>query len=157
MPQTEVSEAMNIPVFALSVRQPWAWAIIHANKPLENRSWKRWMKDWKFRGRIAIHASSGMTREEYLEAADFMAGIGVKCPPPAELVRGGVIGAVEIVDNVWESADPWFLGRGALVLAHPQPCLPIASKGQLGLFQWKPGGELREPARWMMPKPETML
>jgi hypothetical protein len=154
---------MNLPVFALSVRQPWAWAIIHAGKDMENRSWKRWMKDWKFRGRIAIHASSGMTQDEYTDAAAFMAGcepgLGVRCPPPGELIRGGIIGTVEIVDNVWDSASPWFMGPGALVLAHAQPQLPIAAKGQLGLFQWKPGGELRDPAKWMMPKPtvETLL
>lgn len=26
--------------FALSVRQPWAWAIIFAGKDIENRSWQ---------------------------------------------------------------------------------------------------------------------
>jgi len=28
----------RLPSIALSVRQPWAWAIIHAGKPVENRS-----------------------------------------------------------------------------------------------------------------------
>jgi hypothetical protein len=150
---------MKLPVFALSVRQPWAWAIIHAGKDMENRSWKRWMKDWKFRARIAIHASSGMTKDEYDAAADVINDIlpTRQCPLPHELVRGAIIGSVEIIDNVWESASPWFMGPGALVLAHPEPCLPIAAKGALGLFQWQAGGELRDPARWMMPKPEVML
>lgn len=148
---------MNLPRFALSVRQPWAWAIIYAGKPMENRSWKRWKRDWKFRARIAIHAAAGMTRDEYDDAYSFMRGIGVICPPAHELIRGAVIGSVEIVDNVWESSNPWFVGPGAFVLAHPEPCVPIAAKGALDLFEWKPGGELRDPARWMMPKPEAML
>lgn len=148
---------MILPRLALSVRQPWAWAIIYAGKDMENRGWKRWKREWKHRGRIAIHAAAGMTRDEYLEAADFMAELGVKCPTPTELVRGGIIGSVEIVDNVWSSSSRWFMGPGAFALAHPEPCLPIGSKGQLDLFKWQADRELREPARWMMPKPEPML
>lgn len=30
----------DIPHLALSVRQPWAWAIIHAGKDIENRTWQ---------------------------------------------------------------------------------------------------------------------
>ena len=25
---------------ALSIRQPWAWAILHAGKDIENRDWR---------------------------------------------------------------------------------------------------------------------
>lgn len=31
---------LDLPELALSVRQPWAWAIIHAGKDIENRSWQ---------------------------------------------------------------------------------------------------------------------
>jgi hypothetical protein len=149
---------MNLPNFALSVRQPWAWAIIHANKDMENRSWRRWKRDWKHRARVAIHASSGMTQDEFREGMETINGIlPESCPLPHELVRGAIIGTVEIIDNVWESDSPWFFGPGAFVLAHPEPCVPIPAKGALDLFQWKPGGELRDPAKWMMPKPEVML
>lgn len=30
----------DIPRLALSVRQPWPWAILHAGKDIENRSWQ---------------------------------------------------------------------------------------------------------------------
>ncbi|MEV6967602.1 hypothetical protein AB0M47_21105 [Hamadaea sp. NPDC051192] len=36
---------------ALTVRQPWAWAIAHAGKVVENRSWST-----SYRGLLAIHA-----------------------------------------------------------------------------------------------------
>jgi hypothetical protein len=36
---------------ALTVRQPWAWAIAHAGKTVENRSWST-----SYRGLLAIHA-----------------------------------------------------------------------------------------------------
>ena len=38
---------------ALSVRQPWAWAIAAAGKDVENRTWRT-----DYRGLIAIHASA---------------------------------------------------------------------------------------------------
>jgi hypothetical protein len=37
---------------ALSVRQPWAWAIIYALKNVENRGWPI-----HYRGDILIHAA----------------------------------------------------------------------------------------------------
>lgn len=36
---------------ALTVRQPWAWAIIHSGKDVENRT-----QAWSYRGPVAIHA-----------------------------------------------------------------------------------------------------
>ena len=36
----------------LSVRQPWAWAIAHGRKPVENRDWAP-----SYRGQLAIYAS----------------------------------------------------------------------------------------------------
>jgi hypothetical protein len=142
----------GFPELALSVRQPWAWAIIHAGKALENRSVAavRYMTG---RGRIAIHASKGMTREEYEEARDFMLGLGVTCQPPADLLRGGIIGSVEVTGVVSKSESPWFFGPRALVLADPQSCDFIPSVGQLGYFKWKPADAaiVPLPARWMLP------
>lgn len=37
---------------ALSVKQPWCWAIVNGPKRIENRSWNT-----AYRGQIAIHAS----------------------------------------------------------------------------------------------------
>lgn len=36
---------------ALSIRQPWAWLILHGGKDMENRSRRTHM-----RGRICVHA-----------------------------------------------------------------------------------------------------
>lgn len=150
---------MKIPDVALAVRQPWAWAIIHAGKPVENREWKRWKPAWKFRGRVAILASQGMTQAEYWHAADFMATVGVGCPSPEKLIRGAIIGHVEIIDNIWESKSPWFVGPGALVLSDPEPLLtPIPCDGKLDIFGWQPAArEVCKPGKWMLPPPEAML
>jgi hypothetical protein len=152
------SQLVAIPSIALSVRQPWAWAIIHAGKDIENRSWQAVDRGSMRRGRVAIHAAKGMTQEEYRSAAEFMASIGIVCPPPADLKRGGVIGAVEIIDIVSTSPSPWFFGPRGLVLRNAQPCAFVPAVGQLGYFSWTPADPAiePEPALWMLPKPREL-
>ncbi|MEH2033227.1 MAG: ASCH domain-containing protein [Nostoc sp.] len=60
---------------ALSVRQPWAWAIIYALKDIENRGWPI-----NYRGDILIHAAKTCTKKEYQSAREFCQGMGVIIP-----------------------------------------------------------------------------
>lgn len=121
------------PVLAISVRQPWAWAIFHALKDIENRTWKT-----AVRGVVAIHASSGMTRSEYSEFEAFrkLRGLdGLPVPAFEELTRGAILGTVEIVDCVTHSPSQWFQGCYGFVLKNPSLLSePIPFKGQLGFF-----------------------
>jgi hypothetical protein len=144
----------NLPRLALSVRQPWAWAIIHGGKDIENRTWQAVNHGLRQRGRVAIHASKGMTRDEYESASAFMLSHMVACPEPHELLRGGIIGSVEVVDVVSESGSPWFFGPRGLVLRDPQPCEFIPAVGALGYFEWKSADAsvVPPPARWMLPE-----
>ncbi len=82
---------------AITLRQPWAWAIINAGKDIENRNWKT-----HFRGKVAIHAAVGMTRHEYDRVCKYIRGVNrrIRIPAYEELERGAIIGAVEIVDCV---------------------------------------------------------
>jgi len=144
-----------LPTLALSVRQPWAWAIIHAGKNIENRGHVAITKGGMKRGRIAIHASKGMTQEEYASAYDFMRSIDVVCPPPGALIRGGIIGSVDVVDIVTRSSSRWFFGPRGLVLANTQSCEPIPCSGALGYFEWKESGAIERPLKWMLPKSDA--
>lgn len=54
-------------IMCLSIRQPWAWAILHAGKDIENRDWAT-----RFRGPFLVHAGKGCTRDEYEDAVDFI-------------------------------------------------------------------------------------
>ena len=57
------------PVRAISVRQPFAWAIIHAGKDVENRSPNARRQFQAAVGeRVLIHASKGMTADVYEHA-----------------------------------------------------------------------------------------
>ena len=146
----------DLPRLALSVRQPWAWAIIYAGKDIENRTWQAVNHGLRQRGRIAIHASKGLTREEYNDTRDFLTDMGIACPAPARLLRGGIIGSVEVVDVVTESDSRWFFGPRGLVLRDPKPCEFIPAVGALGYFEWRQGDPsiVPAPARWMLPKDE---
>lgn len=119
---------------ALSIRQPWAWLIVHGGKDIENRSWST-----GFRGRVLVHAAKGMTRREYEDALDFIVIRGIPPLPfdfPAfeHLERGGVIGSVEIADCVATTKSRWFMGPRGLVLRDPQPMPFVPFRGQLGFF-----------------------
>lgn len=158
-----MSQMQIMPALALSVRQPWAWAIIHGGKDIENRTWQAVNHGLKQRGRVAIHASKGMTRDEYEEASEFIndrlsywQGSSLRCPAPADLLRGGIIGTVEVTDVVNESKSPWFFGPRGLVLCNAEACTFIPAVGALGYFKWTQADASIVPpaARWMLPEVE---
>ncbi|MFA6019774.1 MAG: hypothetical protein WC722_05880 [Rhodospirillales bacterium] len=141
--------SLILPDIALSVRQPWAWAIVMGFKPVENRNGHSIALGRMTPGKIAIHASKGMTRDEYEEAAVFMASMGVSCPPPAALIRGAIIGGTTVTEIVTSMDSRWFFGPRGLLLANSFAVDPIPAKGELGYFKWKQGGEIDQPSPWM--------
>ena len=147
MDQTKI-----LPHFAISVRQPWAWAIIHGGRRLENRSAAA-IRHMPLAGvkTLAIHAAQGMTRGEYSAARDFMRSIGVTCPPPDELIRGAIIGVAGVGGVVSTSDDLWYFGPRAIVLSEPRSIEPIYCSGALGLFSWRAQRQIKAlaPRRWM--------
>lgn len=132
-------------MMALSIRQPWAWLIVHGGKDIENRDWRT-----NFRGRVLVHAAKGMTRDEWESA--WIHAHGTRALPTAmtmgltrdNIDRGGIIGSVEIVDCVADSASRWFFGRYGFVLRNPQPLPFTPWKGQLGFFD-VPESALTQP------------
>jgi hypothetical protein len=139
----------TIPRMALSVRQPWAWAIIYAGKDIENRSSISISLGNMKAGRIAIHAATGMKIEEYKWAAFKLAELGIRAPKPQDLVRGAIIGFVEVTGIVSTSSSPWFGGPLGLRLENPCSIRPIPARGDRGYFEWVAGGEIAKPLPWM--------
>jgi hypothetical protein len=141
---------VDLPPLALSVRQPWAWAILHAGKDIENRSSGAIRAGNMKPGRIALHAASAMTQKEYVWAVWRMAQDGVTVPAPTNLTRGAIVGTVTVVEIVDQSDSPWFGGAMGLRLSDPVALkTPIPSKGALGYFRWEKGTDLRPDAAWM--------
>jgi len=118
---------------ALSIRQPWAWLIVHAGKDIENRCWRT-----HYRGCVLVHAAKGMTRNEYQEACLYATTrCGVKpedFPAFDALERGGIIGHVVITGCVDESESPWFFGPYGFTLSNATPLPFTPCKGSLSFF-----------------------
>lgn len=118
---------------ALSIRQPWAWAITDGGKTVENRDWLRCL----YRGPLLIHASKGGTNREYADAVESIAAmradLGLPPLPVPELEllpRGFLVGVMRIV-----GVDEPVAGALGLRLADARPLEPIPCKGALGLFE----------------------
>lgn len=122
---------------AISIRQPWAWLIIHGGKDIENRSWPT-----KIRGRVYIHASKSVSKMEWDNAWKYVRQIApdiynkASCDIKSGTIeRGGIIGSIDIIDCVEHSESPWFMGQYGFVLENPAtlPFKPL--KGKLGFFK----------------------
>lgn len=144
-----MSTASTADLLALSVRQPWTHAIIHLGKPVENRG-----RRFKHRGLTLIHASAGMDVEEWADAAEFMRSFNVTPPRMEALARGGIIGAVEIVDCVEEHPSPWFTGPYGLVMAKPRAIPFIPCKGTVCPLFWRPPADVLRAARAALRLPD---
>jgi hypothetical protein len=110
---------------AISVRQPWANAIM-LGKDVENRS-----RYFSHRGSLLIHASLKLD-------AGALTDRRILSLPINDLVFGHLIGVVTVLDCVRNWNSRWAdLGREwKLLLANPRPLLrPVPYRGQLALFE----------------------
>lgn len=121
---------------AISIRQPWAWLIVHGLKVTENRTWRSW-----YRGPLLIHAAKGMTAKEYRECDALCRANGIRLPPVDQLQRGGIIGQVRMTDciaytpGLGAKFKPFFFGPYGFIFqnAEPRPFEPMV--GSLGIFE----------------------
>lgn len=114
---------------ALSIRQPWAWLILHGYKDIENRTWQT-----SYRGVLAIHASKTVDRQTVADIGD----IG-EITLPTVLPTGGIVGLATLTDCVTSDPSPWFYGPIGWILTDPvviDPLIPL--RGRLGLFNLSP-------------------
>lgn len=114
-------------VKALTVRQPWAWAIVMGYKDVENRA-----RRTNHRGQVLIHAAKQM------DPAGFQVlwELGVYRHLPDKLPLGGLVGLVEIVDCVTNAESPWAQSRAwHWMLRRPKEFkTPLPCNGSLGFF-----------------------
>ena len=132
----------------LSVRQPWAWAIIHGGKDVENRNWRT-----KFRGRLAIHAGKqfDISKAEFEDYREDVYGepwtsmatgwLASRIRPMSAASRfGAIVGTVEVYDCVPDNLcdSPWKAdGDGFYCWLLRRPVAfhePIPMRGRLGLW-----------------------
>ena len=117
---------------ALSIQQPWAWLIARGYKDIENRSWFT-----RYRGRFLIHASQ--KADYHAIQKHRLAGV-IKSIMKAnnvtmdDLERGGIVGAVDLVDCITAGGSQWFDGDYGFVLANPEVMKFVPCRGKLNFF-----------------------
>ncbi len=120
------------PLKALSIQQPWAWAIVAGLKDIENRTWAT-----KVTGTVMVHAGHKFDKKgyEFLQKAFKEAGRN-DLPTEEEFKNwmGGIVGHVDITECVTESKSPWFFGPYGFTLENAQMIDIVRCKGQLSFF-----------------------
>lgn len=121
---------------ALTIRQPWAWAIAAGLKTVENRSWAT-----KYRGPLYVHAGAKLDPRELSACSARLraAGLSVTPPPLSSLAAGALIAVVDLVDCGRFCDDPWAdraVGVWHFKLANVRTLPePIPVRGALGLWR----------------------
>lgn len=127
------------PELALSIQQPWAWAIAHGPKRIENRTWTR-----PYRGPIAIHASRPWDENGEDSPLVRTAWANVTTSPRLHpddrmFVRGAVIAVADLIRictgddcecGPWAARDQYHWHLTNIVAL----CRPILARGHLGLW-----------------------
>ena len=129
-------------LLALTLHRPWAWAVAHLGKPIENRDWRppaSVIGEW-----IAIHSGKMFDAQ----AAEWIRRQGLEVPenggPGGIVCVAHLVGFVEVLDGgerrfpegergelvrkVVARAERWLFGRygwcfdEVVTLAEPVPC-----------------------------------
>lgn len=118
---------------AITLVRPWPFAILHAGKRIENRSWTPHRFQLSVGSLLAIHAGSKWDQD----GADWIdITFGIDVPPKSEHVAGAIVGIVRYAGIAYKSPDPWFFGPVGWVLEDVRAIEPIPHRGALGL--WTP-------------------
>lgn len=122
---------------ALSINQPWAWAIVNNWKGVENRDWNT-----KFRGEFLIHAGKKFDDEGYEFIKRMLPDFVIPTKDELKEMRGGIVGKARLINTVHirdkhlvsEDDKPWFFGEYGFMLDSAEPCELRPCKGALGFF-----------------------
>lgn len=115
-------------MIAISVRQPWATALLHRLKPVENRSWP--MPPKYVNKPLLLHAGKAKPRPG--EWSGFLFERVTQLAPQH---FGGIIGEIVFALSVRDFASQWAepgLWHWPVVRVRPLPFQPY--KGRLGFF-----------------------
>ena len=118
-------------ILGLTLIQPWAWAIAHAGKRLENRTWRPWCPIGTY---LAIHAGQRVDREAVAD----LQGVGVKVP--LTLPTSAIVAVARLVGTCDDTGVPgdqlmWWAGPVGWVLDRVVAVEPLPCAGRQGLWE----------------------
>ncbi len=131
---------------AVTIRQPFAWAIAAGFKDIENRSWAPRVEPGEL---VAIHAAAAAPDAD--DVARVQERIGRHGRVPEAYDCGAVVAVARVAKVVTSSRSAWFSGPLGWMLEDVVAVRkPIDCKGQLGLWNLPPGVEarLKRQLRW---------
>ena len=139
----------------LSIRQPWAWAIIHGYKPVENRTWYS-----NYTGPLLIHAgkvedhSQDVLWEVCMQTGEH--GNVIEDRYRSERALGAIVGSVEMrgctnspakAEEILKACGNeellrnWWQGPYGFILSDPVAFrYAIPQRGRLGIW-WQEMGD----------------
>jgi hypothetical protein len=121
----------------LTVRQPFASAIIYGAKDVENRSW---ISRRVLGRRVLIHAGAAL-HDEAARCRELWPWVANVESTDGELPRGAIIGSVFVESFVASSSSIWWTGPFGWKLTRPEKlATPIECRGKMGL--WHPGEDV---------------
>lgn len=115
---------------AITIHQPWAWAIAAGKKTIENRGWAT-----NYRGPLLIHA--GKSRKSLDQGRRFIERLDIEMPADDELPFGAIVAVVRLVACVSLErlcGDSFAEGPYCWKLADARPVEPSPYTGEQGLF-----------------------
>lgn len=134
---------------ALTIKQPWLWAITDSTRRVENRTWKPPLH--MVGQRIALHSSARVEQGEMVACRRICLD---PLPHTTDLVTGAIIATAVIAgyvivddekrishqfyytSNYEPRTDPWFFGPVGWLLTSVQKLAePIPCKGALRLWE----------------------
>jgi hypothetical protein len=116
---------------ALSIRQPWLYAILHLGKRVENRSWAS-----SYVGPVLLHAGKAYCKGD----EEDISLVEAEQQAMREAPRGVIAGVATIIgcvtpDKVPRSQREWACGPWCFVLRDVRAfATPISYRGALGFF-----------------------
>jgi hypothetical protein len=136
---------------ALSLSQPWCWAVLHANKHIENRSWQPPIE--MIGQQIVLHAAKSWDDERQyvyrehghlglLTPIGMLLAMGLEPPSRRDLYQVSALVGIATIDRVVTKSDTlpedqkrWFFGEYGWVLTNVLSLpRPIACTGKQGLW-----------------------
>lgn len=115
---------------AVTIRQPWAWAIANGFKDIENRSWYPCLDPGE---EVAIHAAAAAPDWDDVRRVTEL--LGRRSEVPMEFDCGCVVATARFVGAVETSPSKWFRGPVGWALDCVKPLRkPVECKGQLRLW-----------------------
>ena len=111
------------PLKAITLHRPWAYAITHLGKDIENRSWACPLATGSV---IAIHAGQKYDKQ----GADWIRqNLGLDCPPDGDEHPTGIVAIARFVGNVTASDSLWFSGPIGWQLTDVVAIAPVSGRG----------------------------